>query len=162
MTRSVMMRRRVARLAKIDLAHARVGGDLPRSAFKQNSATHHHDDTACETKDEVHVMLDEQHRDIRRQAGDDREQLGAFAARHAGGWLVKQQYLWLGCEGERDSTQPLAAAGQLTRRAIAIMAEHERRQNAMRLVEDAAVRGNALPPDARDALALADRERHGL
>ena len=55
---------RVTRLAEIDLAHARVGGDLLRRAFEQNAPADHHDDAAGEAEHEVHVVLDEQHRDV--------------------------------------------------------------------------------------------------
>jgi len=49
---------------EIDLAHARVGGDLAGRAFEQDASADHHDDAAREPEHEVHVVLDEQHRDI--------------------------------------------------------------------------------------------------
>ena len=57
------------------------------------------------------VVLDEQHRDVARQAGDDLEQLGALVARHAGGRLVEQQHARAQRERERDLEQALAAIG---------------------------------------------------
>src|SRR5262245_30635799 len=45
--------------SEIDLAHARVGRDLARRALDQDAPTDHHDDPACETEYDVHVVLDE-------------------------------------------------------------------------------------------------------
>ena len=56
------------RPAEIDLAHARVGRDLLRRALDQNLAPHHDDDARGEAEHDVHVVLDEQHGDVLRQA----------------------------------------------------------------------------------------------
>jgi hypothetical protein len=89
-------------LAQVNLAHASVGGDLLRRAFDQHAPAHQHDDAAREAEHQAHVVLDEEHRDVARQAGDGGENAGAFFARHAGGRLVEQQHLRLGRERERD------------------------------------------------------------
>ena len=79
---------------------------------------------------EVHVVLDEQHRDVLRQVVDRGEQLGALVARHAGGRLVEQQHLGLGRERERDFEQPLLAVGELAG------LRGSRRRPSMQRVED--------------------------
>src|SRR5499433_3155703 len=90
----------MARPTEIDLAHARAGGDFLGRTLQQNPSSDHHDDAMCKTEHDVHVVLDEQHRDLLREAGDDREYLGALLLRHTGRRLVEQQHLRLG--GERD------------------------------------------------------------
>src|ERR1043166_684725 len=159
---SAMTRPVTAGLAEIDLAHARVGRDLVRCAFEEDAAARPYDDAARKPKHEVHVVLDEQHRDVAREVRDDLEQFLALVARDAGGGLIEQQHLRPGGERERDFEQALAAIGQFARRAIAVVAEHQRGEDRVRLVDRGRMRGDAPPPGARHALALAHRERHGL
>ena len=108
------------------LSHGAPRRDRPRAraasaaiscgrALDQDAARHHDDDAAGEPEHDVHVVLDEQHGDVARQAGDGGEQLGALVARHAGGRLVQQQHLGLGGERQRDLQQPLLAVGELAR-----------------------------------------------
>src|SRR5262249_31210415 len=65
----------MARASEIALAHARVSRDLLRRAFEQDAPADHHDDPAGEAEHDVHVVLDEQHRDLLRKVGDRCEQL---------------------------------------------------------------------------------------
>ena len=65
----------------------------------------------------------------------DLEKFRALVARHAGGRLVEQQHLRPGGERERDLQQALAAVGQFARRAIAVVAEHQRGEDRVRLVD---------------------------
>ena len=58
-------------------------------------------------------MLDEQHREVRRQPGDGVEQFGAFVTRDAGGRLVEQQHFRTGRQRERDLEKTLLAVGEL-------------------------------------------------
>src|SRR5262249_40371251 len=78
--------------AQINLAHARLGGDFFRRALDQDAPCRHHDDAAGETEHHVHVVLDEQHRNVAREIGDDGKQLGAFALRHSRRRLVEQEH----------------------------------------------------------------------
>src|SRR2546421_6113738 len=68
---------------EVDLAHARVMGDFVRRAFDQDAPAHHHDDAARETKHHVHVVLDEEHRQLAGEARNHREELGALILGHA-------------------------------------------------------------------------------
>ena len=113
-----------------------------------------------EAEDHVHVVLDEQQRQIVGQAGHRLEDVAAFFLRHAGGRLVEQQHFRLGRERQRDFQQPLAAVGQFARRLIAAVAEPQLAQDVVRLVDRLAVRGELLPELAGDAAPLGDRERH--
>src|SRR5262249_21069453 len=108
---------------EIGLAHARVGGDLRRRAFDQDAASDHHDDPTGETKHDVHVVLDEQHRDLLRQVGNRSEQLRAFVFSHARGGLVEQQHLRSGRQRERYLEEALLAVGEFTGRPIGVFAE---------------------------------------
>jgi hypothetical protein len=65
----------MVRPAEIDLAHTGVGRDLLRRALHQDAARDHDDDAGGEAEHEVHVVLDEQHRDVLGEAGDGGEQL---------------------------------------------------------------------------------------
>src|SRR3979409_349946 len=76
---SAMTRTIMTRFAKIDFAYACIRRDLIGRAFEQDAPAHHHDDAAGEAEHKIHVVFDEQHRDVRRQAGDDGEQLRTFA-----------------------------------------------------------------------------------
>ena len=122
----------------------------------------HDDDAAGEAEHDVHVVLDEKHGDVLRQAGDGREQLGALLARHAGGRLVEQQHLRLRRQRQRDLEQPLLAVGQLARQAVAVGRQRQRLQDGVGLLHRVGVGRERLPPVARHPVPLADGERHGL
>src|SRR6266516_2987051 len=109
----------MARPTQIDVAHAHVGRDFPRRTLYQDAPPYHNDDAMRKTKYDIHVMLDEQHRDVAREIGDDGEQLGALALRHARRGLIQQQHLGLGGKCERYLQQPLLAIGEFARRPIA-------------------------------------------
>src|SRR5436190_14164738 len=101
------------RLTEISRPHALVGGNLARAALNDNSPAYHHDDTVCKAEYHIHVMLDEQHGNARRQAGYDRKQLYAFRPRHARPRLIEQEHLGIGSERQTDFQQPLLAISQL-------------------------------------------------
>src|SRR5438093_3377365 len=84
--------------AEIDLAHARIGGDLLRRALGEDAAADHDDDPAREPEHDVHVVLDEQHGDVGGEPRDRGEQAGALVARHARRRLVEQEHLRPGRE----------------------------------------------------------------
>ena len=107
-------------------------------------------------------MLDEQHRDVAREIGDDGEQLGALALRHARRGLIQQQHLGLGGKCERYLQQPLLAIGEFARRPIAARSKPQRNEDRMRLLDRIAIGRKLAPPTARIAAPLAHRERHRL
>ena len=66
-----------------------------------------------EVEHQVHVVLDQQHRHIRRQRGHGLQQFLALARRHAGHRLVEQQHARLAGQRNRDLQQPALAVGQV-------------------------------------------------
>ena len=72
-------------------------------------------DPLGKAEDKVHVVLDEEDRDVARQAGDDLEQFGAFSARDTGGRLVGKQDAWVRRERQGDLHQALFAVRQRMR-----------------------------------------------
>ena len=122
-------------LAEIDRAHARIGGDLVRRAFEQNAAADHDDDARGEAKDKLHVVLDEQHRDVARQAGDGGEQFARFprAARRPPARQATTPSAV--SPGERDFEQALLAVSELARRPVADRRQPQRRENVVSLVD---------------------------
>src|SRR5438874_8251285 len=69
--------------SQVYLAHARIAADLVGRPLDEYPSTDHDDDAAGETKHDIHVVLDEQHGQLAREIGDDREELGALVLRHA-------------------------------------------------------------------------------
>ncbi len=98
-----------ARLAEIDLAHARVIADRLRRAVGQHLALVQHDDPGREPENDLHVVLDQQDRHLRGQLADLRQHAIALARAHAGGRLVEQQQARPGGERERDLEEPPVA-----------------------------------------------------
>src|SRR4249919_1956615 len=76
--------------------------DGGRVSVRNQAAARQHDDTVRESEHDVHRMLGEQHRNLplHDQLLDQRDQIVAFARRHASGRLVHQQEARL--VGERD------------------------------------------------------------
>ena len=94
--------------------------------------------------------------------GDDAEEHGALVFRHAGGGLVEQQHLRPRRERQRDLEQPLLAIGQGACRARRDLGEAQLAEDREGFVDGTPVRGEAAPELSRDAIAFADRQRHGL
>ena len=65
-----------------------------------------------EAEHQVHVVLDQQHRDVGRQGGDGVEDVAPLGFGHAGRRLVEQQHLRRAGEGRGDLEQALLAVGQ--------------------------------------------------
>ena len=89
-------------LEREQLSHAAPRPDRPRCTrgsaaisagvpSVRHRAADQHRDALGEAEHEVHVVLDEQDRDVARQLRDDAEELGALAGGNAGGGLVEQQ-----------------------------------------------------------------------
>ena len=112
-------------LAEIDGAHALVRCDrlgAPRSNSRPATST---EMRRGEGEHEVHVVLDQQDRDVRRQRGEGGENIAPLLLGHARGGLVEQQYARAGGQRERDLEQTLLAIGKLARRLVAARLEAE-------------------------------------
>src|SRR5258705_3838992 len=97
----------MARVTEIELPHTRVAGDSFRRVLDQQSAGDEDRDAVRKAEHEVHIVLDQDDRDLARQRSDRLEELAAFDPRHAGGWLVEQQYPGLIGVRQRNLHQPL-------------------------------------------------------
>src|SRR5205809_403684 len=149
-------------LSEIDLAHARIAPDFVGRAFDQDAAADHDDDAAREAEHHIHVVLDEQHRELAGQARDHGEELRALVLRHTGRGLIQEQHARPGGERERDLEQALLAVGELARRAVRRLGEAQRMQYAVRFLDRLRVAGETPPPVVRVALALQHGERDRL
>ncbi len=126
------------------------------------SSADHDDDAAREAEHHVHVVLDEEHRQVAREAFHGGEQGGALVLGHARCRLVEQQHARARGERERDLEQPLLAVGELAGQPVRGFFQVQRMQNCLRLVDGAAVRGERFPPGFRAAFAFEHRKRDGL
>src|SRR5215468_10595846 len=87
-------------LTEIHRAHLWVRLDLPRRPLGEHRTAHHHRDALGKAKYHLHVMLDDEHRDMLGKPFDGVENDVVFGARHTSCGLVEQQYL--GPESYRD------------------------------------------------------------
>ena len=71
-------------LAEIDGADVRVGADFTRAPGGEDRATHHHRDPLGEPEHQIHVVVDDEHADVPRQAVDRLKDDVALGARDPG------------------------------------------------------------------------------
>src|SRR3954452_11535426 len=92
--RKPLMARRsgIGRLAEIDRLDLGIARHFFRRAFDQHGAIDQDRNPVGEREYQVHVVLNQQHRDIPRQGADRRQDIVALALGHAGGRLVEQQH----------------------------------------------------------------------
>ena len=115
-----------------------------------------------EVEDEVHVVLDQQHRHLGRQGVDDVEDLLSFAFGHAGHRLVEQQHPRPAGERHRDLEQAALAVGQLGDALALDVLETELTQQRIARRPDPRVGAEPPPPAGADAELPRDRERERL
>src|SRR5271156_6862581 len=99
-------------VAEIDRFDPRIARDLLWCAVEQQPAIDKNRDAIGEREHEVHVMLDQENGDLRRQFGDGGKKLLTLRVRYAGRRLVEQQHLRPASKGERDFEEALLAVGQ--------------------------------------------------
>src|SRR5256885_16085079 len=104
--------------AEINGPHLGIAGDLPGASLDEDPAADHDDDAAREAEHDVHVVLDEEHRELRGETGDRLEEVRALVLGNTRRRLVEQQHLWTRREPERDLQQALAATSELARQAV--------------------------------------------
>ena len=98
--------------ADIDFLHLRAGAGVLDRAVEQHPAFIHDGDVVGELEHPVDVVLDQQHRQIGRNALDDGADALAFRRGKACERLVQQQDARRGGERHAHVEQPLAAIGQ--------------------------------------------------
>ena len=81
-----------ATLAEIDRAHSGIAADLGRRAAHQHASAHQHHDLPGETEHHVHVVLDDQDRDVGGQLVEHVVDDARLSRRNAGRRLVEQQH----------------------------------------------------------------------
>src|SRR5437764_4848983 len=99
-------------VSKVGLSHAVVAADLVRRATRQHGAAGEDRNPVSKAEDEVHVVLDEQHRGSFSQGRHLLEQRVALRRRQAGGGLVQQQYARLERIGQHHLQHTLLAVRQ--------------------------------------------------
>ena len=121
-----------------------------------------HRDALGEREGDVHVVLDQQHRDVGREAfdhGDHRRRLGG---REPGGRFVEQQGARPACQREEQLDLSLLAVGQLARRHVTPIREVPLRQHGLRAFAEPTDRGERPEQRAARAVRALDGEAHAL
>ncbi len=141
-------------------ADLRICGDRRRRPLDQNGALDQDGDPPRQPKDQIHIVLDDQQRDVGRQALDDLDDRAAFARRHPGRRLVEQQDF--GRQGQRDGNldQPLAAVGEHVYRAQCVIFEPQLFEQGMGFLDRPAMMAGRPKQAAADPVPLADRKGH--
>src|SRR5215472_15347707 len=116
----------MALLAEVHLVHALVLADLLGRAFDQHLALNQHGDALREPKHEIHVVLDDEDRDLLRQAVQHLEDAMGFERGHARRRLVEEQYARLETQRDRDLHQALLAVGQVEDALVGVFREPQR------------------------------------
>src|SRR5215831_13510403 len=101
----------MALLAEVDLVHALVLADLLGRALDQHLALNEHGDAPREAEHQVHVVLDDEDRDVARQPVEHLEDAVGLERGHARRRLVEEQHARLEPERDRDLHQALLAVG---------------------------------------------------
>ena len=103
--------------AEIGLDDGRVGADLVGRALGQHATVAQHRYLGSDLEDDVHVVLDEDQRDLLAlpQVVDALDHPPALVGAHAGGRLVEQQDLGIEHQRERDIEQLLVAVREIGR-----------------------------------------------
>src|SRR5215475_8379582 len=146
----------MAFLAEIDRSDLLVIHDLVGSALRAHGALHQDSDLFGKTKNDVHVVLDDQHCDVGIERGDHVEDKMTFRGRHAGRWLVEQKNARFLCQRDGNFNKPLTAIGQLTDQLEGIVGEPQRIQVVESLVNHCAPRACRAPQIIAMAVTLAD------
>src|SRR6185295_462230 len=99
--------------SQVGVHDGRIAPDVVRQPVGDLGAEVEHRHAVRERQEEMHVVLDEQHRDAARgDAADDLRQAIELGRREPGGGLVEQDQARLAREGARDLEQPPLAEGK--------------------------------------------------
>ena len=107
---------------------------------------------------EIHVVLDQQDRDIRRQSGEGGENVPALLLWNPRGGLVEKEHARTRRERQRDLQQPLLAVGQFARRPVHLGLEAEAREQLLDFGDDPRPCSRHAPEISARAVAFRDRE----
>src|SRR6478752_1190855 len=146
----------VAFLAKLYRPHLFVLHDLVRRALREHRALHQHGDFLGKTKDDVHVVLDNQYGDVGIKCGNHIENKVTFGRRDAGRRLIEQKNARFLRECNGDLDEPLAAIGQLADQLERVVSQPQRVEVNQRLIDHAAPGARRAPEIVAMTVALAD------
>ena len=145
--------------AEIDAADALIRGDRLGRAFGQKLPRNQHRNTLGEIEYKVHVVLDQEDRDVRWQSGEGGEDILPLLLRHASGGFVEQQHLRACGQRERDLQEPLLAVREIPRRPVEVRFEAEAREQAFNFSDVSgrppATRQKSAPEPLRSEIASA-------
>src|SRR5665213_566618 len=110
-------------LAQIHLLDPCILGNFLGRSFCQYATANQDRNSFSESKDQIHVVLDEQYGDLARKTRDNLEKLSTFRRRDTGGWLVKQKEARPRSQGQRDFQNALFSIGQILRGDVGIMGQ---------------------------------------
>src|SRR5262249_49183425 len=145
----------MAFLAEIDRSDLLVIHDLVGSALREHGTLHQNGDLFGKTKDDVHVVLDDQHCNVGIECGDHVEDKVAFRGRHAGRRLVEKKNTRLLCERYGNLDKPLTAIRQFADQLEGIVCQSQRVQMVESLVDHQASRACGTPHIIAMAVTLA-------
>src|SRR5690349_16981156 len=116
----------MALLAEIDLMNALVRADLVGRALDEHLALYEDGDALREAEHEVHVVLDDENRDLPGQSIQYFEDAVRLERRHPGSRLVEQEHAGLEAQRDRDLDQALLSVGQVEDALLRIVRQPQR------------------------------------
>src|SRR5882672_9351143 len=149
----------MALLAEIDLVYAFVLADLIGRALDEHFALHQHGDALRKSEHEIHVVLDDEDRDLPGQLVEHLQDTVRFQRRHARGRFIEEQHPRLQAQGDRDLDQALLAVGQVENALSGISGEPESREQLQAFVTNVGVRARCAQHLRGHATALGHCER---
>src|SRR6516225_10314557 len=149
-----------AALPEVDAANLPIGGDRLGRAFDQYTALDQDGDPLCNAKDQIHIVLDDQQRDVLWQPLDGLDDPAALARRNSGRRLVEQQNLGRQRERHRNLDQPLAAIRKHADRAQRLIFEPEPFEQRVSFLDCRSMMTGRAEQVAGDPLPLANRQGH--
>src|SRR5499426_323630 len=130
---------------EIDFLHLLAGADLLRRAGLQNLAEMQDRDVIGDVEHDVHVMLDQQDRQVGIEPHEEFCHLLRLARRQAGGRLVQQQDFWITGETENDLELALLAVREIAHLHVHAILKTGLPQKMVGLGIDVAIRGHEAP-----------------
>jgi len=147
-----------ARAPEVDAANLPISGDRLGRAFDQHAALDQNGDPLCNAKDQIHIVLDDQQRDVLWQPLDGLDDRAALARWYPGRRFVEQQNLGRQCERHGNLDQPLAAVGKHVNGAQRLIVEPEPFEQRVSFLDCRAMMTGRVEQVTCDPLPLTDRQ----
>src|SRR5450755_1703886 len=101
-----------ARLPEIDRLHAAIARDFVVGALREQGSIHHHRNPRRKAEHEIHVVLDEEDRDIGGKRRERVEDFARLSGGHAGHGLIQEKNARTSRDGDGDLEEPALSVGQ--------------------------------------------------